>query len=91
MCGGWRPHRRDGLRDIATPALWYAAQRLFLKEGRSDLTLDSAVLWPWTVFGCTFEVALPQLTAGGTPWLELDDQGMHCRISMEALQHVALF
>ena len=88
-----RPRRvqREGLLDIARPALLHSARQLFLAKRRSDLPSYSDVLWLWAVFGCPFEVALPQLTMGGTHWLALDEQGLHCLVTTEALRHVALF
>jgi len=83
--------RREGLRDVATPALLYAVQRLFLAEGRPHLALGEDLVWPWLLFGCPFEMTLPQLAAGHAPWFSLDAQGLHLHISMEALRDVALF
>ncbi len=83
--------RREGLRDIATPALLYATQQLLLAEGRSDLSFDSDLLWPWALFGCPAEMALVQLMAADAPWLTLDGHGLHCLITLEELRHVALF
>ena len=82
---------RQGLCDIATPALLYAVRRLFLAEDRLYLALDEDLVWPWSVFGCPFEATLPQLTSRDSPWFSLDGQGLHLSISTEALQHVALF
>jgi len=83
--------RREGLRDIATRALLYAAQQLFLAERRRDLPLQEDILWPWVIFGCPFETALPQLTENDVRWLAMDQHGLHCLITLEELTHVALF
>ena len=82
---------REGLRNVATPALLYAVQRLFLVEGRPHLAFDEDLVWPWLLFGCTFEMSLPQLAGDDAPWFSLDGQGLHLHISMEGLRDVALF
>lgn len=78
---GGRPRRltRRGVNPCDA-AIVHALGRLYFQQGKTRLSWDGDLLWPWVVFGCSPQFVLERLTIIDQNYCDIDPQGVTIRI-----------